>query len=242
MRATGWLSARFDLRAVICLGLLFTATSDLMRVGYTDQITFWQLMWPQLVFGVGIVMTMVPLVEMSTANLPDKDIANGAGQFNFVRTLSTAIATAVVIAVWNDNIKSSKDQLVNAMHNPSGIVQIAHDFGIDIEFVRRALDQVTMGQSVMQATNNTFLALGGDLVGRSSPCLGCAEAAQENPGKHPNGTLNLAKLRPLSLNMFYRGGREFCLLPRISARKPSRPMGAATDVRFWRRGPCNPER
>lgn len=157
---TGWLTARLDIRAVVFLGLLLSATSDLMRVVYNDQITFWQLMWPQLIFGFGMVMTMVPLVEMSTANLPDKDIANGSGQFNFIRTLATAIATAVVVAQWNDNIKSSKDQLVNAMHDTSWIMQTAQDFGIDKEPVRFALDQITMGQSVMQATNNTFLTLG----------------------------------------------------------------------------------
>lgn len=157
---TGWLSARFDLRAIIFAGLLCSAASCLMRVFYNDQITFWQLMWPQLVFGFGMVMTMVPLVEMSTANLPDKDIANGSGQFNFVRTLATAIATAAVVAQWNDNIKSSKDQLVNALHNPSWIVQTANSLGIDTRYVTYALDQVTMGQAVMQATNNTFLILG----------------------------------------------------------------------------------
>jgi DHA2 family multidrug resistance protein len=131
-----------------------------MRVGYSDQITFWQLMWPQLVFGAGMVMTVIPLIEMSTSSLADKDIPNGSGQFNFVRTLASAISTAVVVAAWNDQIKACKDQLVGAMQNTASAIQMAQTSGVDSEHARAMVDLVTQGQSVMQATNNTFLGLG----------------------------------------------------------------------------------
>lgn len=155
----GMLTKRFDIRAVIFTGLLLTAASCGMRVFYNDQITFWQLMWPQLIFGVGMVMTMVPLIELSTASLADKDIANGAGQFNFLRSLSSAVATAVVVAIWSNNTKIDKAQLVGAMHDTSMLMYAAQALGIDKEAIRNGLDLVTQGQAVMQATNNTFLLL-----------------------------------------------------------------------------------
>jgi DHA2 family multidrug resistance protein len=157
---TTFLMKHYDTRGVVFVGLVLTAASNLMRVGYSDQITFWQLMWPQLVFGAGMVMTVIPLIEMSTSSLDDKDIPNGSGQFNFVRTLASAISTAVVIAAWNDQIKVCKDQLVGAMQNTAGAIQVAQASGIGTDRARAVVDLVTQGQSVMQATNNTFLALG----------------------------------------------------------------------------------
>lgn len=157
---TTHLIARYDSRYVVFVGLLIAAASNLMRVGYSDQITFWQLMWPQLLFGAGMVMTMVPLIEMSTSSLDDKDIASGSGQFNFIRTLASAVSTAVVVAVWNDQIRSNKAELVGAMHDPSAMMAAAEQAGISAPQARGLLDLMFQGQSVMQATNNTFFVLG----------------------------------------------------------------------------------
>lgn len=153
------LMSKFGTRAVACTGLILVAASSFMRIGYDDQITFWQLMWPQLVFGAGMIMTMVPLMDMSTISLKDEDIASGAGQFNFVRTLSGAIATAAVTALWNHLIPASRASLVAVLHNPQGFMDMAQDQGMSADRARGVLDQVVSGQSVMQATNNTFLVL-----------------------------------------------------------------------------------
>ena len=99
--------ARVDPRAVACLGLLLSAAASLMRVGYTDQMTFWQLMWPQLVFGAGMIMSVIPLIAMSTSSLEEKDVASGSGLFDSVRTLASALSTAAVVAVWNNQIRAS---------------------------------------------------------------------------------------------------------------------------------------
>lgn len=154
------LMSKFDPRGVASLGLAISAISCLMRVGYTDQITFWQLMWPQLVFGVGMITTIIPLMDMSTISLKEKDIASGAGQFNFIRTLASAIATAVVVALWNNLIPSSHANLTGALNNPQGFLDMAQNNGMGAETARGMLNQLVNGQSVMQATNNTFLVLG----------------------------------------------------------------------------------
>jgi DHA2 family multidrug resistance protein len=156
----GFLISRFDTRVIVFIGLLIAAASDLMRIGYTDQVTFWQLMWPQLVFGIGMVLTMVPLIEMSTSALPDRDIPSGSGQFNFVRTLGNALATAVVIAFWNNEIRSAKAALVGALQNSGATMDNAQQLGMTAEQARGVVDQVVSGQSVMQATNTTFMLLG----------------------------------------------------------------------------------
>jgi DHA2 family multidrug resistance protein len=178
-----FLMARYDLRSIVFVGLIISAASSLMRVLFNDQMTFWQLMWPQLVFGAGMVMTVVPLIEMSTASLDDKDIANGSGQFNFIRTLSSAISTAVVVALWNNQITSSKAALVDAMHDPSSMMQAAKAGGISADHARTLLDLMVQGQSVQQATNNTFLILGAITLAAA----GCVWLAPKSPKQIGSG-------------------------------------------------------
>lgn len=154
------LMARYDLRAIVFVGLILSAISNLMRVFYSDQITFWQLAWPQLIFGAGMVMTMIPLIEMSTSTLDESHIANGSGQFNFVRTLASAISTAVVVALWNNQVTSSKSALVGVSHVPFAMLDPVQKGSVQAEQGRTMFDLIVQGQSVMQATNNTFLILG----------------------------------------------------------------------------------
>jgi MFS transporter, DHA2 family, multidrug resistance protein len=181
---TTWLMTRYDLRGIVFIGLLISAASNLMRVGYNDTMTFWQLMWPQLVFGVGMVMTVVPLIEMSTSSLDDKDIASGSGQFNFVRTLASAISTASVVALWNNQVSSNKAALVGALHDPAAAIGTAQSSGISGDAARNVLDLMVQGQSVQQATNNTFLIMGVITLAAAA----CVWLAPKPPKKSGGGT------------------------------------------------------
>lgn len=154
------LMSKIGTRAVACIGLVLVACSSFLRVGYNDQITFWQLAWPQLVFGAGMIFTMIPLMDMSTISLKDEDVSSGAGQFNFIRTLSGAIATAAVVALWNHLIPASHASLTGVLHDAQGFLDQAQTNGMSSGVARGMLDQLVAGQSTMQATNNTFLVLG----------------------------------------------------------------------------------
>jgi DHA2 family multidrug resistance protein len=160
MPLAAFLMTRFDLRAVACVGLLISSASSLMRVGFNDQMSFWQMMWPQYVFGAGMAITILPLMEMSTASLQEKDIASGTGQFNFIRTLASALSAAAVVALWINQISVSHAALTGAMHNPQELLQMMESGGMPAESGRTLLDYMVSGQSVMQATNNTFLLMG----------------------------------------------------------------------------------
>jgi MFS transporter, DHA2 family, multidrug resistance protein len=157
---TTWLMGRYDARGIAFVGLLFIAAASLMRVGYTDQVTFWQMMWPQFVFGAGCVVSVIPLMDMATSSLDDRDVADGASQFNFVRTLACAIATAAVVAMWDNLIRSSKAALVGAMPDLSASIQTAQGAGVNAEQAHGAIDLLVQGQAVQQATNNSFLVMG----------------------------------------------------------------------------------
>jgi DHA2 family multidrug resistance protein len=153
------LMSRVDPRAVACVGLLISAAASLMRVGYDDQMTFWQLMWPQLAFGAGMVMSVIPLMAMSTSSLEEKDVASGAGLFNFIRTLASALSTAAIVALWNNQIRASGAILAGELQ-PRALLDAAAAAGMGHDKALNLLDLMVQGQSVMLATNRTFLIIG----------------------------------------------------------------------------------
>ncbi len=157
---TSFLMTRIDHRAIVSMGLVFTAASCLMRVGYNDQITFWQLMWPQLLMGLGLVLVMIPLMDMSVSSLPAKDTAAGAGQFNFIRTLASALSTAAIIALWNNQISASGAALAGELQHTQTLLGAAAASGIGHDKALSLLYLMVQGQSVMLATNRTFLIVG----------------------------------------------------------------------------------
>ncbi|MDE2184039.1 MAG: DHA2 family efflux MFS transporter permease subunit [Alphaproteobacteria bacterium] len=157
---TAKLMTRIDHRLLVMAGLLFAALSTLMRVFFNDQMTFEQLLWPQVAQGLSFPLIVIPLMDMSVSSLPPQDTASGAGQFNFIRTLSSAISTALVVAVWSNAIDSNKAILAAGLNDPAALLAKAHAGGFTADQARNLLDLMVQGQSVMLGTNQTFFAVG----------------------------------------------------------------------------------
>jgi DHA2 family multidrug resistance protein len=151
---------RIDHRAIVSIGLLIGAAACLMRIVYTDQMTFLQLMWPQLVMGFSMPLIVIPLMDMSVSSLPPQDTAAGAGQFNFIRTLASALSTAAVIAYWNNSISTNSAALAGELQHPQALLGAAAASGMGQDKALSLLNLMVQGQSVMLATNRTFLVVG----------------------------------------------------------------------------------
>jgi len=157
---TAFLMTRYDHRWIVCIGLLMAAAATLVRVGFAPDMTFLQLLWPQMLQGFAFPLIVVPLMDMSVSSLPPKDTAAGAGQFNFVRTLSSAISTAVVVAGWINAIDTKKAILAGELHNPGNVLAFLQGGGFTPDQARNLLDLAVQGQSVMLGTNQMFLVVG----------------------------------------------------------------------------------
>jgi DHA2 family multidrug resistance protein len=157
---TAMLMTRVDHRLLVMVGLLFAAASTLVRVFFNADMTFEQLLWPQVAQGISFPLIVIPLMDMSVSSLPPKDTASGAGQFNFIRTLASAISTALVVAVWISAIESSKAALAGELHNAPGALAQLQASGMPADRALNLLDLSVMAQSVMLGTNRTFLYVG----------------------------------------------------------------------------------
>jgi DHA2 family multidrug resistance protein len=158
--ATAMIARGVDHRITVMLGLLICGAGCLMRVLFNDQMTFTQLLYPQLLMGFGQTLMMLTLTDMSTIALKPEEVTDGAVQFNFIRTLASAVSTAAVVAFWSHEISYSKADLAGALHVPSAVGHWMHTGGIAGQKALYGLDGMVIGQAIMQSTNIMFLLLG----------------------------------------------------------------------------------
>jgi DHA2 family multidrug resistance protein len=154
------LMAKYDHRGIVMVGLLFCAASCLMRIFYTLDMTFEQLLWPQVLQGISFPLILIPLMDMSVSSLPQKDVASGAGQFNFIRTLSGAIATAIVVSVWENAIKWNKATLAGVVQHGQDMLLALQQGGFTEPKARGLFDLAVLQQAAQLGTNQSFLIIG----------------------------------------------------------------------------------
>jgi MFS transporter, DHA2 family, multidrug resistance protein len=154
-----FLMARMDHRIIVSLGLFTGTAACLMLASFNDQVSFWQLVWPQLFLGASMMLIMIPLMDMSVSSLPPEDTAAGAGQFNFIRTLARALFSAALVAFWNNQITTDGAALAGGLQRPQGFLRTAAASGLGPHRALSILNLMVQDQSVTLATNHTFLIL-----------------------------------------------------------------------------------
>jgi DHA2 family multidrug resistance protein len=156
-----------------------------VRIFYTLDMTFEQLLWPQVLQGISFPLILIPLMDMSVSSLPPKDTASGAGQFNFIRTLSGAIATAIVVAVWADAIKFNKAVLAGTVQHGQEMLTLLQASGFSEAKARGLFDMAVLQQAAQLGTNQTFLEIGVVLL-----VTAAAVWIAPKPPRHANGNGN----------------------------------------------------
>ena len=95
----GRLMTKVDLRLMIATGLIVFAVSSWMMTGITRDYDFYELLVPQILRGVGIMMAMVPVNNIALGTLPPERMKNASGLFNLTRNLGGAVGLAVINTV-----------------------------------------------------------------------------------------------------------------------------------------------
>lgn len=95
----GRLMTKVDLRFMIAAGLIIFAISSWMMTGITRDYDFYELLVPQILRGVGIMMAMVPVNNIALGTLAPARLKNASGLFNLTRNLGGAVGLAVINTV-----------------------------------------------------------------------------------------------------------------------------------------------
>jgi len=98
----GRLMGKIDPRLMIAFGFGAFALGTWQVTGLTKDWDFWELLWPQILRGVGIMMAMIPINNLSLGTLPPAQLKNASGLFNLMRNLGGAVGLALINTVLNE--------------------------------------------------------------------------------------------------------------------------------------------
>ncbi len=92
----GRLMTRVDPRLMIAVGFVFFAVGTWQASYVTVDWDFWELLWPQIFRGVGLMLSMVPINNLALGTMPPHRIKNASGLFNLMRNLGGAVGLALI--------------------------------------------------------------------------------------------------------------------------------------------------
>ncbi len=102
-----------DMRYMIAAGLLIFALSCWMMTGITRDYDFWEMLIPQILRGVGIMLAMVPANNIALGTLEPHLLKNAAGLFNLTRNLGGAVGLALI----NTVLEKRTDLHISRLHD-----------------------------------------------------------------------------------------------------------------------------
>ena len=118
----GQLSDRLDPRFILVAGFVFFAIGTWQMTYVTSDWDFWELLWPQVFRGVGLMFAIIPVTNTALGTLPIERVKNASGLFNLMRNLGGAIGLAAINTWFNDRMDLHLTRLheaVNAASIPS---------------------------------------------------------------------------------------------------------------------------
>ncbi|MBI1330882.1 MAG: DHA2 family efflux MFS transporter permease subunit [Alphaproteobacteria bacterium] len=156
--------SRVDPRLLMSSGLLIIASTTLYRIGFTQDMTFWQLAISQLGFGLGMPLFFVPMMSMAMSAVLPEETASAAGLINFLRTMSGAFATAIITTLWANRATLNRSDVVGNLNGADQLIDRLKSLGLSSDQALNYLSNMVQSQSVMLSTNQVFLIVGAILL------------------------------------------------------------------------------
>ena len=158
-----------DPRIFGMIGFLLVALSCYLQAHLTHDSAFWELMWPQALRGVGLIMTFTSVMQPALQSLPPHLIHAGAGLFNTMRNLGGAFGIAGLATIQAHAHALHRQELYSAVDPTNPHVQsllqgmqahLAQTGASDPE--RQALmyyAQILDREALVMTFNDQFMAL-----------------------------------------------------------------------------------
>jgi DHA2 family multidrug resistance protein len=95
MPVVGLLMSYLDGRWLISAGVACVAVATFIFGTLTLDVSMASIVWPNVIYGVGMGLTVVPIMAMAVGTLPNEKIGNASGIFNLMRNLGGSIGISV---------------------------------------------------------------------------------------------------------------------------------------------------
>lgn len=91
-----FIADRVDKRILVCLGLFLLGFAGLSFGFLNLQISSMNIMIPNYIMGVGMGLSMVPIINLSLETLSNQQMTNATGLQNLLKNIGSAVGTSLV--------------------------------------------------------------------------------------------------------------------------------------------------
>ncbi|MDB5562773.1 MAG: EmrB/QacA subfamily drug resistance transporter [Hyphomicrobiales bacterium] len=122
----GILSNKMDPRVMMMLGFLGFAAGTFAMSQLTADWQFNEMLIPQILRGVSMMLCMVPINNLALGTLPPDRIKNASGLFNLTRNLGGAVGLAIINTILTNRTTLHYERLAEHIttSNPAAMAQI----------------------------------------------------------------------------------------------------------------------
>src|ERR1041385_4300311 len=92
------------MRYLIAIGLVLFALGSYQMTWITKEYDFYELLLPQVLRGMGMMLAMVPTNTIALGTLAPERVKNASGLFNLTRNLGGAVGLAALNTVLDDRM------------------------------------------------------------------------------------------------------------------------------------------
>ena len=113
----------FDNRILIAIGFFFLGISTLFFTNLNLSISFIYITIPQVLMGVGVILTFIPISSLVLGTLPKSELTNGSSLHNLCKSTMTAIIASVASTLVARHSQIHQVYLVDNLSNFNLIFQ-----------------------------------------------------------------------------------------------------------------------
>ncbi len=163
----GRLMAKYDMRYLIAIGLVLFALGSYQMTWITKEYDFYELLVPQILRGIGMMLAMVPTNTIALGTLAPERVKNASGLFNLTRNLGGAVGLAVINQVLNErtdlHISRLHDRInwgnATAVETLNMFTQNMQGMGDAALMAMKQLSQIVHRQAVVMGYGDAFFML-----------------------------------------------------------------------------------
>ncbi len=146
-----------DPRIMVSGAVVWIAMMALLRSNWTSGADFWTIAMPQLLQGLTMSFFMLPLTTIALGSVDPDELASATGLQNFVRTLTTGIATATALTFWSNATQTAHSDIVGRMQTTDAMGTLTGSGITDMQS-RGILANMVDREAVIVALDETFVA------------------------------------------------------------------------------------
>jgi len=163
----GRLMQKVDMRVIIGAGILIFALGSYQMTFITRDYDFYELLVPQILRGIGMMLAMVPANNIALGMLPPDLVKNASGLFNLTRNLGGALGLAVINQVLNERTDLHISRLqervtwgnATATETLNMFTQRLQGMGDAALMAMKQLSQIVHRQAVVMGYGDAFFML-----------------------------------------------------------------------------------